>query len=58
MAELSPDPLPKESDTLADLLAVSSVWASRIAYSVILAGVALGAALMASPGLSSQKICT
>ena len=43
-------------DTLAERLAVSSVWANRIAYSVVLVGVAIGAALMASPGLSSQKI--
>ena len=45
-----------EIDTLAERLAVSSVWANRIAYSVVLIGVAIGAALMASPGLSSQKI--
>jgi cyclic-di-AMP phosphodiesterase PgpH len=43
-------------DVLADRLAVSSLWANRIAYSVVLVGVAIGAALMASPGLSSQKI--
>src|SRR3954469_10440444 len=48
-----PQPPP---DALADRLAVSSVWANRIAYSVVLVAVAVGAALMASPGLSSQKI--
>jgi putative nucleotidyltransferase with HDIG domain len=50
------DPTQQEGDTLADRLAVSPLWANRIAYSVILVAVAVGAALMASPGLSSQKI--
>jgi putative nucleotidyltransferase with HDIG domain len=50
------DPSQGEGDTLADRLAVSSQWANRIAYSVILVAVAVGAALMASPELSSQKI--
>jgi len=43
-------------DVLAERLSVSSLWANRIAYSAVLAAVALSAALMASPGLSSQKI--
>jgi putative nucleotidyltransferase with HDIG domain len=43
-------------DHLAERLSVSTVWANRISYSVVLIGVAIGAALMASPGLSSQKI--
>ena len=43
-------------DTLAERLAVSTVWANRIAYSVVLVAVGIGSALMASPGLSSQKI--
>ena len=43
-------------DALAERLAVSSIWANRIAYSVVLVGVAFGAALLASPGLYSQKI--
>src|SRR4051812_33848594 len=50
------EPTQQEPDSLAERLAVSSVWANRIVYSVILVGVAVGAALMASPGLSSQKI--
>ncbi len=43
-------------DTLAERLGISSLWANRIAYLGVLMGVAIGAALMASPGLSSQKI--
>ena len=51
-----PPDAPAQIDVLAERLAVSSLWANRIAYSVVLVAVAIGAALMASPGLSSQKI--
>src|SRR5437588_11165845 len=47
---------PAEPDALAHRLAVSSAWANRIALSVVLVVVAVGAALLAAPGLSRQKI--